>query len=352
MPVRLIVRRVKPTPGSQLALIANYSCHAFITVWLELVRQAGGDLESVPAPVGIEDDCDCDVVADFVNGKESATEVPERTEPELIVPSTDLLAKSVMDDTPVVPRNGNNGVVALPNSKAVSNIREYMLEAIDGSEIVIPQGGSDIRDWSRYNKGKVMERHVFGLLLADLCSTIPDREPAQTGRPAWKWDRIVANICRKVYLTNTYRGSTSKEQLEAEDPAWSNLIRYMSTPELTEILLSLIEKSAAPFRVFETVIAVDSTGFATSVRDNYNVRRYGNSERSKGEGEGKKERKQKREEQPAQLVGRKRARFVKAHIASPVRSNVVAAVYASTRQDGDAPQLPGGWWRPLPKGST
>ena len=30
-PVRLIVRRVKPTPGSQLALFASYSYHSFIT---------------------------------------------------------------------------------------------------------------------------------------------------------------------------------------------------------------------------------------------------------------------------------------------------------------------------------
>ena len=30
-PVRLIVRSVKPTPGSQLALLAKYSYHAFIT---------------------------------------------------------------------------------------------------------------------------------------------------------------------------------------------------------------------------------------------------------------------------------------------------------------------------------
>ena len=29
--MRLIVRRVQPTPGSQLALFANYSYHAFIT---------------------------------------------------------------------------------------------------------------------------------------------------------------------------------------------------------------------------------------------------------------------------------------------------------------------------------
>ena len=31
VPVRLIVRRVKPTPGSQLALFATYSYHGFIT---------------------------------------------------------------------------------------------------------------------------------------------------------------------------------------------------------------------------------------------------------------------------------------------------------------------------------
>jgi len=31
VPVRLIVRRVKPTPGSQLALFALYDFHAFIT---------------------------------------------------------------------------------------------------------------------------------------------------------------------------------------------------------------------------------------------------------------------------------------------------------------------------------
>ena len=30
-PVRLIVRRVKPTPGSQLSLFARYSYHGFIT---------------------------------------------------------------------------------------------------------------------------------------------------------------------------------------------------------------------------------------------------------------------------------------------------------------------------------
>ena len=41
-PVRLIVRRVKPTPGSQLALFASYSYHGFITDWDGEYPGAGG----------------------------------------------------------------------------------------------------------------------------------------------------------------------------------------------------------------------------------------------------------------------------------------------------------------------
>ena len=52
-PVRLIVRRVKPTPGSQLALLATYSYHAFIT-------DRDGDtleLEAEPSPPRRDREC-------------------------------------------------------------------------------------------------------------------------------------------------------------------------------------------------------------------------------------------------------------------------------------------------------
>ena len=44
-PVRLIVRRVKPTPGSQLALFASYSYHGFIT-------DRDGDTRELEATIG------------------------------------------------------------------------------------------------------------------------------------------------------------------------------------------------------------------------------------------------------------------------------------------------------------
>ena len=41
--VRLIVRRVRPTPGSQLALFARYSYHGFITDWDEEMLELEAD---------------------------------------------------------------------------------------------------------------------------------------------------------------------------------------------------------------------------------------------------------------------------------------------------------------------
>ena len=56
-PVRLIVRRVRPTPGSQLALFATYSYHGFITdregegLWLEADHRRHAEVENaIPRP--------------------------------------------------------------------------------------------------------------------------------------------------------------------------------------------------------------------------------------------------------------------------------------------------------------
>jgi hypothetical protein len=53
MAVRLIVRRVKPTPGSQLALLATWDDHAFITnrhgdtIFLESDHRRHAEIELV-----------------------------------------------------------------------------------------------------------------------------------------------------------------------------------------------------------------------------------------------------------------------------------------------------------------
>ncbi len=120
------------------------------------------------------------------------------------------------------------------------------------------------------------------------------------------------------------------EGMGRRDPSWSSLARYMQNPELTGVLTFLIEESAAPFRSVEEVLAVDSTGFSTSVKQSWNEYRYGNSVRSAGDTDHERLRRE-----PTTIT-----RYVKAHIASGARTNVVTAVIVTAEESGDAPQLP------------
>ena len=216
----------------------------------------------------------------------------------------------------------------------LATARGYDLLSIDGAPLIVPNGQS-LRDWSAYTRGQELERHRFGAILSDLCDTIPERDQTM-GRPAWPWDKVVRYICRKIFLTTAWRRSVAASQLSyiegmnRRDPSWSTLARYMQNPELTGVLTFLIEESAAPFRSVEEVLAVDSTGFSTSVKQSWNEYRYGNSVRSAGDTEHER---LKRE--PTTIK-----RFVTAHIASGARTNVVTAVIVTAEESGDAPQLP------------
>ena len=59
-PVRLIVRLVKPMPGSQLALFATYSYHAFITDREGDTPDRGRYFRAMLITLISVDDSDCD----------------------------------------------------------------------------------------------------------------------------------------------------------------------------------------------------------------------------------------------------------------------------------------------------
>ena len=206
--------------------------------------------------------------------------------------------------------------------------------AINGASLIVPSGGS-VRDWAAYDDAKETESEKFKLILEDVCKCLPEREQAM-GRRAWPWAKVVKYICWKVYLTKGWRDSVDKSQRgqcdygPRENPCWSALAKYTQSTELTEVLTTLIEHSASPFRSIEEVFAVDSTGFSTSVVENWNTYRYGNDVRSQGEPDHPLRRRR----------NSKRTLFVKAHICCGVRSNVVTAVFVTPTDSGDAPQLP------------
>ena len=97
------------------------------------------------------------------------------------------------------------------------------------------------------------------------------------------------------------RDATSKGQMERV-PCFSTISRYLNQPELTPILVSLIEQSAVPLAGIEEDFAIDSTALApTSTMSGFE------------EKHGKKKK------------GGKRKKFITCHIMCGVKTRIVAA---------------------------
>jgi len=165
------------------------------------------------------------------------------------------------------------------------------------------------QDWPNYNLAQINERRLFHVLLGDLCDTIPlpsAKDRSKGGRPAVPLRDALFAACLKVYSLTSARRFTG-ELDEARDggfirhaPHFNTVLNVFDREDTTAILKGLIETSALPLRAVETCFAVDSTGFATIKYASWFDKKYG--------------------------VTRKEACWVKAHITTGVKTNVVTAV--------------------------
>lgn len=124
----------------------------------------------------------------------------------------------------------------------------------------------------------------------------------------------------KVWATVSGRRATTDIKACAEDgnldraPSYNSLFDYFDKPEMTGILVKLIEQSAAPLASIETSFAVDSTGFGTSVYRRWYDQKYGRE--------------------------MKEQTWLKAHAMVGVRTGVVTSVKVTDSSGADSPQLP------------
>lgn len=123
----------------------------------------------------------------------------------------------------------------------------------------------------------------------------------------------------KVFTTYSGRRATSdlrdcqaKGHI-ASTPHYNSVFNYLDNPTLTPILKALIEESAAPLKTIESEFAVDSSGFSSSVFERWYEEKYG---RIKG--------------------GRQ---WVKVHLMTGVKTNVITSVEVTGPDVGDCGQL-------------
>lgn len=176
------------------------------------------------------------------------------------------------------------------------------------------------QNWPAYNEAQTREKERVAELLRGLCAGIVPAPQVGRGRPRLPLADVTFAAVMKVYSTFSGRRASSDIRdcaargLVDAAPHYNSVFRYLESPSLTPILTALIEESAGPLAAVETDFAVDSSGFSTSTYARYFDHKYGRV--------------------------RSEHAWVKAHITTGVKTNVVTAAKITEGYDADCPELP------------
>jgi len=194
-------------------------------------------------------------------------------------------------------------------------IQQETTEGIQTDKIPLTYGQA----WTAYNQAQTQEIELFDQLLMELVSTIPEPEQ-KMGRPRIPLPDQVFCAVMKTYsqLSSRRAHSLFNKALEREQityaPHFNAVSKTLLKEEITPILHDLIRQSALPFVYIENDFAVDSTGFRCSTFGAYCQEKHNN---------------------------KRQHNWLKAHICSGVKTNIVADVVVTDGEAGDSPQFDG-----------
>jgi hypothetical protein len=140
---------------------------------------------------------------------------------------------------------------------------------------------SETPNWTAYNAAQSEEKRRFVELLADLCNAVPQPPQEGRGRPRLPLSDMVFASAYKVYVGFSSRRFTSDlrdafvEGCINTKPHFNSVSRYLSDPQLPDVLKELITASSLPLKPIETEFAVDSSGFSTCRYVRWFNRKYG-----------------------------------------------------------------------------
>lgn len=174
------------------------------------------------------------------------------------------------------------------------------------------------QNWSQYDKSQKEEKDRFMFLLNDLVKNI-EKQEENFGRPKAEIRDLVYSMIFKVYSGVSSRRYASEmnlsktlEYIEKEVP-FTTMKDYFNKEEVMPILQELIKLSSQPLKEIENDFAIDSSGFGTSVKQNWNEFKH--------------------------IRNNRHTKWVKCHIVSGVKTNTIPAVKITSEFEHDSPQL-------------
>jgi transposase len=184
----------------------------------------------------------------------------------------------------------------------------------------IPKRKTYKQDWPAYNLARTTEKRRFQALLADLCRHVPQLPQPERGQRRPPTADVVFAMAFKVYSTV----STRRFMCDLEDARekghvsqavhYNSICRHFEMAELTPVLKDLIVRASLPLRAVETVFAPDSTGFSTSRFIRWFDEKYGK-----------------------EWSGHD---WVKVHVMTGVKTNIITAAEILGRDANDSPVMP------------
>lgn len=185
------------------------------------------------------------------------------------------------------------------------------------------------QQWPAYNMAQTKEKAIFLYLLHQLAQGVGS--PAQYGRGQRRLplEDMIFAMAFKVYSTvSGRRFMTDLREAHAKGyvenlPCYNSIFNYFESEVSTPYLKMLIEESALPLAAIEEDFAIDSSGLSTGVYLRWNDAKWGNKTRDLFGGE------------KGYRVGARD--WIKIHVTTGVKTNVVTAVQVTDAHAGDSP---------------
>lgn len=171
--------------------------------------------------------------------------------------------------------------------------------------------------WSAYNAAQTEEIKIFDALLKDLVQAIPEPEQ-KMGRPCIPMSENLFCAIQNVYsqLSSRRAHSLFEHAVERKQidhaPYFNAPSAFFSNPNITPVLQELVTLSALSVAEVETDFAIDSTGFRTTGFSAYCGMKYGE---------------------------KKQHKWIKAHMAVGVKTNIVTSIEITGENGADSPQF-------------
>jgi len=206
--------------------------------------------------------------------------------------------------------------------KHIYAVEFYIKKEIDQEGKVTETKGVKItysQDWKAYDKSQTNEKIMFLKLLKDLCDFVENPE-YKFGRPKLTYSDLIFSSALKVYSTFSLRRFMSDVKIAKEmklidyTPCFASVGHFIQKEELTDILKNLIALSSTALSSVETDFAVDSSGFSTSRFARYYSYKHGKEQKYRV--------------------------WIKAHVMSGVKTNIITGIEVTEERGADSPQLP------------